>query len=89
LAHSNIVTVYELGEDEGRVFIAMELIEGQSLRALIGERPLPVDRALDIAIQLAEALKKAHSHDVLHRDVKPDNVMVDSEGRAKLLDFSL
>jgi len=89
LSHSNIVTVHELGEHEGRVFIVMEMVEGDSLRRLIDERPLAIDRALDIAIQLAEGLTKAHARDVIHRDIKPENVVVDSDGRAKLLDFGL
>ena len=90
LTHPNVVTIHEVGEDGGRHFIAMEYLEGESLRdRLRRESRLPVDEALRIAIAVANGLDYAHQHGVIHRDVKPDNVHLLTEGGVKLMDFGI
>ncbi len=89
ITHANIATVHEIGESEGAVFIAMELIEGRTLREIIGGRPLPVSELLRLGVELAEGLAAAHSAHVIHRDLKPENVIVTTDGRVKILDFGL
>lgn len=89
VAHPNIATVHEVGEDEGRVFIAMELVEGVTLRSMLERGPLPPASAVRIGLQVARALAKAHAAGVVHRDLKPDNVMVGEDLHAKVLDFGL
>jgi serine/threonine protein kinase/tetratricopeptide (TPR) repeat protein len=89
LSHSNIVTIHEVGEYEGQTFICMEYVPGAPLRELIEEGPLPVERALAIAIQIGEGLVKAHKSDIVHRDLKPENILIDEDGHVKLLDFGL
>ncbi|HKP13366.1 MAG TPA: UvrD-helicase domain-containing protein [Blastocatellia bacterium] len=89
LNHPHILTVYEVGEADGVPFIAMEYIEGETLRQRINGRPLPVAEAIDIALQIAEGLRKAHEHGIVHRDLKPENLMVSRDGYAKILDFGL
>jgi len=89
LNHPNIITIHELGEHDERMFIVMELVEGQSLRQRIKERPLSFNDAIDITIQLAEGLSEAHASDITHRDIKPDNIIIDKDGRCRLLDFGL
>jgi serine/threonine-protein kinase len=90
LTHPNIVTIYEVGEDNGRHFIAMEYLEGQSLRDALQVRGvLPVPEALRVAQAIASALQYAHQHGVIHRDVKPDNVHLLPDGRIKLTDFGI
>ena len=88
LNHPNIVTIHEIGEMEGGRFIAMELVEGQSLSALIGQ-PCPVGRLAHIGHQLAQALSVAHAAGIVHRDIKPENVMVRADGYVKVLDFGV
>jgi predicted ATPase/serine/threonine protein kinase len=88
VSHANVAAIYEVGEDAGRVYIAMELVEGQTLRARLVALP-PLDEALRLALQIARGLARAHDKGVLHRDLKPDNVMVDAEGLVKILDFGL
>ncbi len=89
LNHPNICTIYEIGEADDQTFIAMALIEGESLRDKIGGGPLKLDKAIDLAVQIAEGLAAAHGKRVVHRDMKPGNVMVTNEGRAKIMDFGL
>jgi serine/threonine protein kinase len=89
LNHHNICTVYDIGEQDGRTFIAMELLEGQTLELKIGSRPLPLETLLDYAMQIAAALDIAHKNGIVHRDVKPSNIFVTSHGEVKLADFGL
>jgi serine/threonine protein kinase len=89
LNHPNILTVYEIDQIGGRYFIATEYIEGVTLRRLLKDGPLLLGEALDIAAQVAAALSKAHQAGIVHRDVKPENIMVNGDGHVKLLDFGL
>jgi serine/threonine protein kinase len=89
LKHPNIVTIYSVEEDEGIHFITMELVEGETLAEKIPADGLALEEFLDIAIPLAEALASAHGQGVVHRDVKPANIMFDADGRVKILDFGL
>src|SRR5262245_53354512 len=89
LNHPSICTIHEVGEAEGQTFIAMELMEGQSLSARLAHGPLPAKDVLRYALQLADALAHAHARNVIHRDLKSTNVMITPEGRAKVLDFGL
>ncbi len=89
LNHPNIVSVYDIGEQDGLAYIVSELIEGESLRDVIKRGPLPLSRLLDLAGQTAAALAAAHAAGIVHRDLKPENIMVTRDGRAKILDFGL
>ena len=89
LDHPNICTVYEIDEAGGQTFLAMAYLEGQTLKDKIAERPLKLDEALDIAIQVAQGLKAAHQKEITHRDIKPANLMLTPEGRVKIMDFGL
>jgi serine/threonine protein kinase len=90
LSHSNVVTLYEVGETDGVHYIAMELLTGTTVRELLRERgKIPVDEALNILLQVARALDYAHKQGVIHRDVKPDNIVVTDEGVVKLTDFGI
>ncbi len=89
LNHPNIVTLYSVEETEGVLFLTLELVEGETLREKIDREPLPMEQVLEIGAQIGEALARAHAAGILHRDLKPHNVMVTAEGRAKLLDFGL
>ena len=89
LNHPNIVTVYDVGTDGPTSYLAMELVDGVTLRQLVVAGPLPQKRLLAIAAQVAEGLAKAHDAGIVHRDLKPENVMVTKDGFAKILDFGL
>src|SRR4029079_9781470 len=89
LNHPNIVTIYDIDEEGDTTFIAMELVEGAPLDQVIAGGPLPVVTALDYALEIASALPAAHASGIIHRDIKPGNIMITRDGRVKVLDFGL
>ena len=89
LSHPNICTIHEINEEEGKSFIAMEYVKGQSLKERIGQAPLGIDEVLDISLQVAEGLEEAHKKGIIHRDIKSANIMITEKGQAKVMDFGL